>query len=112
MKNLANQQRCFDVLLPFVGEDQANIFAARPSCRGHIQNDIRKARKSSINKFSKRRKTFLKRAHDLQKDCDVDIFVVVRSKKNNQLWQYSNGYVPPTSETLVSRKRISLQKNF
>jgi hypothetical protein len=62
---------------------------------------VRKQRKLHAAKFCKRRATFLKKADQLQQDCDVDIYVAVRNRRNNQVWQYSNGYLPPTSDEMV-----------
>lgn len=47
------------------------------------------------SKFTKRRATILRKAHDLYKDCGVDVYIAIRNKRNNQMWQYSNGYIPP-----------------
>ncbi|QYT04959.1 MADS-box domain-containing protein [Trichoderma simmonsii] len=58
---------------------------------------LRIARRRRSSQFSKRRKTILRKAHDLHKDCDVDIYFVVRSRQNNQIWRYSNGYFPPST---------------
>ncbi|KAL7952268.1 hypothetical protein V8C34DRAFT_299689 [Trichoderma compactum] len=52
-------------------------------------------RRRRASQFSKRRKTILRKAHDLHKDCNVDIYFVVRNRQNNQIWRYSNGYLPP-----------------
>ncbi|PKK34553.1 hypothetical protein CI102_15075, partial [Trichoderma harzianum] len=62
--------------------------------------DIQKRRKSKLARFWKRRKTLLQKAHELHKDCDVDVYLVVRSRWNNQMWQYSNGYIPPAPSRL------------
>jgi hypothetical protein len=52
--------------------------------------------------FSKRRTTLLKKAKELHSDCeDIDVFFVVRDRRSNKIWQYSNGYRPPTERELV-----------
>lgn len=38
----------------------------------------------------------------LSQDCEeIDVFVAIRNRRTNQLWQYSNDYMPPTKEELV-----------
>lgn len=100
---IANETRCYELFLPFTGEDQARIQSSHPDC-AHEQHkqDIQKRRKSKLARFWKRRKTLLQKAHELHKDCDVDVYLVVRSRWNNQMWQYSNGYIPPPPSRLVS----------
>lgn len=52
--------------------------------------------------FSKRRQTFLKKAYELHEACDdIDIYVIVRNRRNNRLWEYSNGYLPPSQKEMV-----------
>lgn len=70
---------------------------------GKSQKSIQKSRKRVLNQFYKRRKTLLQKAHDLHTDCGVDIHLVVRSRWNNQIWLYTNGYTPPSGSEYVSR---------
>lgn len=108
--------RCFEKFIPFVGQDQSRVFAAHLECTlpPKISLDSRKQRKKRATKFSKRRKTFFKKANDLSTDCeDIDVYVAVRNRRSNQIWEYSNDYVPPTREELVSENTISFdQTNF
>ncbi|KAL7904024.1 hypothetical protein GGI35DRAFT_246621 [Trichoderma velutinum] len=93
-------QQCYALFLPFTGEDQARFQSSHSDCahQGH-QRGRQKRLKSKLTRFSKRRKTLLQKAHELRKDCDVDVYLVVRSIWNNQMWQYSNGYIlPPPSK--------------
>lgn len=62
---------------------------------------IRLERKKQASKLSKRRNTLLRKAHELQHDCNVDIHLVIRNRKNNQVWKYSNGYTPPSEDEFV-----------
>jgi hypothetical protein len=48
--------------------------------------------------LSKRRKTLFLKAHQLGRDCPVDIYIAVRSRRNNQVWEYSSGHVPTKRE--------------
>ncbi|KAI1181431.1 hypothetical protein F5B17DRAFT_425349 [Nemania serpens] len=41
-----------------------------------------------MTRFSKRRKTYMKRTHDLAQDCDAQVYTVVR--KNNTFWVYNS----------------------
>ena len=93
---------CYVLFDPFVGQEQAAIFAAHAPCPKTSSSKSQKQRKQVATRFSKRRRTFLRRAHDLQRDCDVDVYVMIRNRKSRQLWEYSNGYEPPSREELVS----------
>jgi hypothetical protein len=67
-----------------------------------ILERLRCERRKRNNMFSKRRKTFFRNARNLQQDCaGTDIFVIVRNRWNNQIWQYSNNYNPPTKDEMV-----------
>jgi hypothetical protein len=91
-------------LPPIIGAVAPADFAAQapqstdPSAE---KENIRQGRKRRVNKLSKRRNTLLRKAYDLQHDCDVDIHLVIRSRKNNQVWKYSNGYTPPSKDEFV-----------
>ena len=62
--------------------------------------------------FSKRRTTLLKKVYDLHKDCDdVDVFFVVRDRRSNKIWQYSNGYTPPTPSEMVKLPSLTSRSN-
>ncbi|KAI8681911.1 MADS-box domain-containing protein [Fusarium keratoplasticum] len=64
---------------------------------------LRQERKRRTRMFSKRRTTLLKKVYDLHKDCDdVDVLFVVRDRRSNKIWQYSNGYTPPTPSEMSS----------
>ena len=93
---------CYMLFDPFVGQEQAAILAAHAPCPNASPSKSQKQRKQVATRFSKRRRTFIKRAHDLQRDCDVDVYVVIRNRKNRQLWKYTNGYEPPSRDELVS----------
>lgn len=101
-RETTNNIRCHTLFSPFTGENQASILCAHPACDDRSKEDVQKLRKNESTKFSKRRKTLLRKAHDLHKDCGVDIYLVVRNRRNNQIWQYSNGYVPPLVSEFVS----------
>jgi len=118
---------CYAAFEPFVGGSQARLYAAHAPCSADLglpsqelrQSkpttvqythpelstatlvDMRRIRKNRSSKFSKRRRNFIKKAHELHDDCEVDVFVCVRSRRNNQVWQYSNGFEPPTPEKMV-----------
>lgn len=64
--------------------------------------ELRKARKRQAAQFSKRRMTILKKAHELYRDCGTDIYLCLRSRRNNQMWLYSNGFIPPLASEVVS----------
>ncbi|KAM4066535.1 SRF-type transcription factor domain-containing protein [Hirsutella rhossiliensis] len=68
--------------------------------------DLRRVRKNQASRFSKRRKNFIKKAYKLHEDCDVDVFLCVRSKRNNQIWQYSSGLTPP-SQAEIEQSQIN-----
>lgn len=64
-------------------------------------------RKRRSAKFSKRRVTFLKKANELSRECEeIDVYVEIRNRRNNQVWNYSNGYAPLTGEQRVSAECI------
>jgi hypothetical protein len=65
----------------------------------------KRIKKNKSCRFFKRRKTFIKKAHELYKDCEVDIFICVRSRRNNQMWQYSNDFIPPLQAEIVRFER-------
>ncbi|KAK4071129.1 transcriptional regulator family: SRF-type [Purpureocillium lilacinum] len=119
---------CYAAFEPFVGGSQAQLYAAHAPCSADLLGppsqelrqskpttasftqpelssatlvDMRRIRKNRSSKFSKRRRNFIKKAHELHDDCEVDVFVCVRSRRNNQVWQYSNGFEPPTPEKMV-----------
>ncbi|CRK21556.1 hypothetical protein BN1723_013932, partial [Verticillium longisporum] len=46
--------------------------------------EIRKSRKRAATKFSKRRKTFLRRAHDLSRDCQAKVYTFI--EYNHRTW--------------------------
>lgn len=109
-----------------MGEAQACLYAAHTLCdppkdnlgnetmnkasqeQGAPQNhlmpirELRRVRKNQASRFSKRRKNLVKKAHELHEDCDIDVFLCVRSKRNNQIWQYSTGFSPPLQAEIVS----------
>jgi hypothetical protein len=63
---------------------------------------MKKERKKRSNMFSKRRATLIKKAQELHKECDdIDVFFIVRDRRSNKIWQYSNGYSPPTITEMV-----------
>lgn len=62
----------------------------------------RKVRRRQAAQFSKRRMTVLKKVHELYRDCNVDIYLCLRSRRNNQMWLYSNGFIPPNAADIVS----------
>lgn len=63
---------------------------------GLAQKDIglqlRKVRRRQLSQFSKRKATVLKKVHELQRDCGVDVYPCLRSRRNNRMWQYSDGF--------------------
>jgi hypothetical protein len=74
---------------------------------------LRQERKRRTRMFSKRRTTLLKKVCDLHKDCDdVDVFFVVRDRRSNKIWQYSNGYTPPTPSEMVKLPSLTLKEQF
>ena len=72
-----------------------------PDAGANTLRDLRRIRKNKATKFSKRRRNFIKKAHELHQGCEVDVFVCVRSKRNNQIWQYSSGLTPPSNAEMV-----------
>ena len=72
----------------------------------HPVQERKREKKNKSIMLCKRRKTLLKKAHDLYRDCDADVFLVIRNKRNNQLWQYSNGFRPPSSQELVRKSLV------
>ncbi|KAI3322912.1 hypothetical protein HD806DRAFT_120440 [Xylariaceae sp. AK1471] len=109
---LLNCRRCYHLFLPFAGEAQARMSAAHPDCSRNTfsqpphANPIatRKARKRETTRFSKRRKTYIKRTHDLSQDCGAQVYTVIR--KNNNFWVYNSHPQdtawPPGTEDIVS----------
>ncbi|CAF3656581.1 unnamed protein product [Fusarium graminearum] len=92
-----------NTLRTFVGRDMAHTLASHHECARPVSisnlSDSQKQRKRRCAKFSKRRATFLKKANDLSRECDeIDVYVEIRNRRNNQVWSYSNGYVPLTEE--------------
>lgn len=65
--------------------------------------EARRKQKRRATQFYKRRRTMLQKARDLERDCNVDVCLTIRNRANNQIWQYSNGYVPPTAAEMVRR---------
>ncbi|EGU78858.1 hypothetical protein FOXB_10631 [Fusarium oxysporum f. sp. conglutinans Fo5176] len=64
---------------------------------------IRKERRKRTNMFSKRRTTLIKKVEKLHRECDdIDVFFIVRDRRSNKIWQYSNGYYPPTRAEMQS----------
>ncbi|KZZ88805.1 Transcription factor, MADS-box [Moelleriella libera RCEF 2490] len=61
----------------------------------------RKARKRRTSKFSKRKQTVLRKAHELQRDCDAEVYLYVRNKRSNQVWRYTSGIQPPLETEMV-----------
>jgi hypothetical protein len=52
--------------------------------------------------FSKRRVTLIKKAQELYREYnDIDIFFIIRDRRSNKIWQYSNGYSPLTIKEIV-----------
>lgn len=98
---------------PFTSGSQAQLFAAHSECpKGRSDQPAplplalaRKARKREMTRFSKRRKTYIRRAHELAKDCDSQVFTVIR--KNNRLFVYNSdpqdATWPPTTNDIVSK---------
>ncbi|KAI1159432.1 hypothetical protein F5B18DRAFT_655632 [Nemania serpens] len=94
--HLSTCYRCYQLFLPFAGESQARISAAHPDCTKvnparPLQSNsisIRKARKRDMTQFAKRRKTYIKRTHDLSQDCNAQVYTVIR--KNNNFWVYNS----------------------
>lgn len=100
---ILTEQRCFQSLCSLVGKEEAQKLAAHPTCQRHILGRTAQIQSKKRNtKFSKRRQTFIRKAYQLHKDCeDVDVYVMVRNRRNNRIWEYSNGYTPPTQTKLV-----------
>ncbi|KAL6887150.1 hypothetical protein HDV57DRAFT_488146 [Trichoderma longibrachiatum] len=94
-----NCQTCHSLSAPFVGNDQAQLLTAHEPCPKTLS--LKDTQKRQATKFSRRRKTLLRKAHDLYADCNVDVYIVVRSRKSNQVWQYTNGYTPPTEQDMT-----------
>lgn len=65
--------------------------------------DGRKERKRRASKFSKRRKTYLKRSYDMFKDCNAKVFCYV--EKNKQAWIFTSDpedmALPPDKTQIV-----------
>lgn len=97
---------------------QAQVFASHHECQATPDVEaplpesavtsfdragVRKARKREMSKFSKRRKTFIKRANDLSRDCNSRVFVVIQ--KNNRFHVYTsepgNQNWPPSHNDIV-----------
>jgi hypothetical protein len=89
------------IIAPVAPVDFAAM-ALQPTDLTAGKEKIRQERKRRRNKLSKRRNKLLRKAYELQQDCDVDIHLVVRSRKNNQVWKYSNGYTPPRMSLCVT----------
>lgn len=96
---LIKTHSCYSLSVPFVGEQRAQFLASHFSCQN--SSSLKEIRKRQASKFSRRRKTLLRKAHELYVDCNVDIYLVVRSRRSNQVWQYTNGYAPPTEQDMV-----------
>lgn len=94
-----------------MGNELARIYSdhimCNPSkdCRPVRISDLQRVQKNRSSRFSKRRRNFLKKAHDQQKDCEVDVYLCVRSRKNNKIWQYSSEFTPPSQDEMVWRTR-------
>ncbi|KAM0588650.1 hypothetical protein ACHAPN_008597 [Verticillium nonalfalfae] len=65
--------------------------------------EIRKSRKRAATKFSKRRKTFLRRAHDLSQDCQAKVYTFI--EYNRRTWVFTSepdqASFPPTKDEIV-----------
>lgn len=125
----AHQCRCYTAFKPFVGDALARVYAAHALCTQAVDappdmatskapgkdaltqarlvpvRELQKVRKNRASRFSKRRKNFIKKAHELYEDCEVDVFLCVRSRRNNQMWQYSSGFTPPSQTEMVRLPR-------
>ncbi|KAH6658611.1 hypothetical protein BKA67DRAFT_217800 [Truncatella angustata] len=103
---------CHDLFSPFATKGHITMFSSHPQCSQSgkapipvILNDTltRQARKKAAAKFSKRRRTLVKRAHDLYRDCDAEVFLVI--KKNNKLHVFnsepSRASWPPSYDSII-----------
>ncbi|KAG7108191.1 hypothetical protein HYQ44_012665 [Verticillium longisporum] len=65
--------------------------------------EIRKSRKRAATKFSKRRKTFLRRAHDLSQDCQAKVYTFI--EYNRRTWVFTSepdqASFPPTKDEIL-----------
>ena len=99
--------RCFEKFTPFVGQELAHIYSDHVNCTTPMAyqpasiRDMQRVQKNRSNRFSKRRRNLLKKANDLRIDCEVDVYLCIRSKRNNKIWQYSSGFAPPSMEDMV-----------
>ncbi|KAK1976744.1 hypothetical protein LZ30DRAFT_545667, partial [Colletotrichum cereale] len=66
---------------------------------------LRKESKRKATMFSKRRKTFLRKADDLFRDCDAKIYTFIERK--GRIWIYKSH---PSDETLPRSKAFLLQQ--
>ncbi|KAK9444500.1 Transcription factor, MADS-box, partial [Metarhizium brunneum] len=71
-------------------------------CRPVRISDLQRVQKNRSSRFSKRRRNFLKKAHDQQKDCEVDVYLCVCSRKDNKIWQYSSDFTPPSHDEMAN----------
>ncbi|KAG8422533.1 hypothetical protein J3459_010275 [Metarhizium acridum] len=98
---------CFIKFKPFVGKDLARIYSDHVTCspaaarQPVTTQDVRRVQKNTSNRFSKRRRNFLKKAHDLHADFNVDIYLCVRNRRNNKIWQYTSDFVPPSQDEIA-----------
>ncbi|EXU98163.1 SRF-type transcription factor family protein [Metarhizium robertsii] len=100
--------QCFARFSPFVGNELAQIYSDHIACNNSKDcrpvniGDMQRVQKNRSSRFSKRRRNFLKKAHDLHIDCEVDVYLCVRSKRSNKIWQYSSDFTPPSQREMAS----------
>lgn len=125
VSNLCTPVRCLQIFTPFTGNARASLFGCVEHCgindilsatpavaASSAQASLKRkpaynSQKKALTKFSKRKKTLLRKAYKLSSDCDSNVFLVIRrhnkysiytSEPNNPIW-------PPSSIDIV-RKRL------
>jgi hypothetical protein len=90
--------------VPLFHSPEACVESTCPFPMQRTSLQIRRDRKRAASKFSKRRRTLVRRAYDLHKDCDAQVFLIV--KKNGKLHVFNSEPSfqdwPPTSDQIVS----------
>ncbi|KAK8036341.1 Transcription factor- MADS-box [Apiospora rasikravindrae] len=116
---------CTTLFAPFLGTGHAQVFAAHPDCsasnsRPSVMDSahraaLRRARRRESTRFSKRRRTYIKGSHKLSKDCNAQVFTVV--KKDNKFYVYNSApqdvaWPPSYAEIVRSQSLVKRNTNI
>ncbi|KAK1975606.1 hypothetical protein LZ30DRAFT_348940 [Colletotrichum cereale] len=112
----SNVVSCYNLFLPFMGQERSQTLSFHLPCQERKENVSehehpqpkprptlsRKEKRRASSRFRKRRQTFVKAAHKLHRDYDVDVYVAIR--KGGRFFSYSSttdeSWRPATSKAV------------